>query len=325
MVERSVRIDDRADGKPRTLRLLAAADESLMEAPVSPASTARCGWRWACWAPVWWWRPWCRCSSGWRPAQPAHGAGQGACGDTQRLDGTFPVEIMPLIDEFNTVLAHNAEVVERARTQAGNLAHALKTPLSVLANAGPCQADTGRPPGASGGGAGGRCPPPGGLPPGAGPGRRHARARCQDCVLLPVVDGLVRVMQRIHAERQAQSPWQPMAAVRWRFGARRRTCRKCWATCWTTPASGPAHGSRCGPTPRGPRCASRWMTTARGWRAEQRAAVMRRGVRADEQVPGSGLGLAIVDDLARLYGGRVELLDSPQGGLRAALTLPAVA
>jgi signal transduction histidine kinase len=48
-------------------------------------------------------------------------------------------------------------------------------------------------------------------------------------------------------------------------------------------------------------------------------------VRADEQVPGSGLGLAIVDDLARLYGGRVELLDSPQGGLRAALTLPAVA
>jgi signal transduction histidine kinase len=51
---------------------------------------------------------------------------------------------------------------------------------------------------------------------------------------------------------------------------------------------------------------------------------MRRGVRADELVPGSGLGLAIVDDLARLYGGRVALLDSPLGGLRAALTLPAV-
>lgn len=41
---------------------------------------------------------------------------------------------MPLIDEFNTVLAHNAEVRGRARTHAGNLAHALKTPLSMLAS-----------------------------------------------------------------------------------------------------------------------------------------------------------------------------------------------
>jgi signal transduction histidine kinase len=61
-----------------------------------------------------------------------------------------------------------------------------------------------------------------------------------------------------------------------------------------------------------------------GLAPEQRDRVMRRGVRADQQVPGSGLGLAIVDDLARLYGGRVELADSPLGGLRAVLTLPAV-
>jgi len=51
--------------------------------------------------------------------------------------------------------------------------------------------------------------------------------------------------------------------------------------------------------------------------------VLNRGERADEQVPGSGLGLAIVDDLARLYDGRVELTDSPLGGLRAVLVLPA--
>jgi signal transduction histidine kinase len=48
---------------------------------------------------------------------------------------SFPVEIAPLVEDFNGVLEQNAEVVERARTQAGNLAHALKTPLSVLANA----------------------------------------------------------------------------------------------------------------------------------------------------------------------------------------------
>jgi signal transduction histidine kinase len=61
-----------------------------------------------------------------------------------------------------------------------------------------------------------------------------------------------------------------------------------------------------------------------GLDVQQRGSVMRRGVRADELVPGSGLGLAIVDDLARLYGGGVELLDSPLGGLRATLTLPTV-
>ena len=61
----------------------------------------------------------------------------------------------------------------------------------------------------------------------------------------------------------------------------------------------------------------------KGIAAEQREAMLRRGVRADQQVPGSGLGLAIVDDLARLYGGQVVLANSPLGGLRAILTLPA--
>jgi signal transduction histidine kinase len=62
-----------------------------------------------------------------------------------------------------------------------------------------------------------------------------------------------------------------------------------------------------------------------GLTAPQREVVLQRGVRADEQVPGSGLGLAIVDDLARLYGGSVVLVDSPTGGLRVMLTLPVAA
>src|SRR5262249_45639131 len=52
-------------------------------------------------------------------------------------------------------------------------------------------------------------------------------------------------------------------------------------------------------------------------------AVMRRGVRADEAAQGSGLGLAIVRDLAEVYGGSISLEDSPMGGARARLTLPA--
>jgi signal transduction histidine kinase len=54
-----------------------------------------------------------------------------------------------------------------------------------------------------------------------------------------------------------------------------------------------------------------------------RPAVLQRGVRADEAAAGSGLGLAIVRDLAELYGGSIELGESPMGGLRATLKLPA--
>jgi signal transduction histidine kinase len=57
--------------------------------------------------------------------------------------------------------------------------------------------------------------------------------------------------------------------------------------------------------------------------AELRETVLRRGVRADETASGSGLGLAIVRDLAELYGGSIELGQSPLGGLRATLKLPA--
>jgi len=54
-----------------------------------------------------------------------------------------------------------------------------------------------------------------------------------------------------------------------------------------------------------------------------REAVMQRGIRADEAAQGSGLGLAIVRDLAEIYGGSFSLEDSPMGGARARLTLPA--
>ena len=56
-------------------------------------------------------------------------------GQTARLEGRFPQELQPLVNEFNHVLAENADMVQRARTQAGNLAHAVHTPLSILANA----------------------------------------------------------------------------------------------------------------------------------------------------------------------------------------------
>src|SRR5215813_9445841 len=55
-------------------------------------------------------------------------------GTAERLEGTFPVEIAPLARETNALIEANREIVERARTHVGNLAHALKTPLSVIVN-----------------------------------------------------------------------------------------------------------------------------------------------------------------------------------------------
>jgi signal transduction histidine kinase len=58
---------------------------------------------------------------------------------------------------------------------------------------------------------------------------------------------------------------------------------------------------------------------------EDRARVFERGERLDESVPGTGLGLAIVRDIAKLYGGTLELNESVLGGLQTKLTLPAIA
>jgi signal transduction histidine kinase len=125
-----------------------------------------------------------------------------------RLEGEFPVEITPLVDEFNSVLEQNAEVVERARTQAGNLAHALKTPLSVLANAAAGKDDelarlvvarSMRP--------NARCTTTWRVP---SRGRRGASAGART-PLRPVLEGLLRTMRRIHAERQLELLLHPIA------------------------------------------------------------------------------------------------------------------
>ena len=71
-----------------------------------------------------------------------------------------------------------------------------------------------------------------------------------------------------------------------------------------------------------PGFADRGDDDGRGLSAAERAQVSRRGQRLDESTPGSGLGLSIVVDLAAIYGGSLQLEDSPLGGLRASLRLP---
>ncbi|MBK6295085.1 MAG: ATP-binding protein [Rhodoferax sp.] len=326
MVERTVRIDDPTNGSARTLRLIAAADERFMEAPVASLNgtlwlalgVLAAGLIVAALVQV---------LVGLAPLRSLRSAlGKVHSGETQQLEGSFPGEIMPLIHDFNTVLARNAEVVQRARTHAGNLAHALKTPLSVLANA----ADAAI----------------------AAPGKEaqaselarlvaeqvgiarkqvdYHLARAQAAAtsrvpgaktaLQPVLEGLLRVMRRMQ-ERQLSitvAAWP--ASLSFRGEAQDlqemlgnlldNACK--WATQHVElSARTEASSLTIVIDDDGP-----------GLAAEQRHAVIQRGVRADQQVPGSGLGLSIVDDLARLYGGQLALCESPLGGLRAALTLP---
>jgi signal transduction histidine kinase len=235
------------------------------------------------------------------------------------LPGDFPSEVQPLVDELNTVLARNLAFVERARSQAGNLAHAIKTPLAVMANAADAE--------------------PGPLAEVVAAQIALARQQVdyhlasaraaaaaqlpgQSCLLRPAIEGLLRVMNRLHVERGLQieladGPEQlvfrgeAQDAQEMLGNLLDNACK--WAR--TRVAVGIAQvGSelRIDIDDDGP-----------GIAADQQQRVLQRGVRGDEQVPGSGLGLAIVDDLARLYGGRLELLTAPLGGLRARLWLPA--
>jgi signal transduction histidine kinase len=323
MVERSVRIDDTPDGKPRTFRLIAAADESLMSEPVARFSgilwlalgLLAAGLILAALVQVF---------VGLAPLRTLRNAlGKVRSGETQRLEGTFPDEVTPLIDEFNSVLAQNAEVVERARTHAGNLAHALKTPLSVLANAATSGKDAEHSELA-------RL-----VVDQVAIARRQVDyhlSRAQAAAssrmpgaktpLQPVIEGLARTMRRIHAERQLELTIQPFPESL-SFRGEVQDMQEMLGNLLDNACKWAKRNVELNARGNGTTLTFTIDDDGSGLAVDKRDAVILRGIRADEQVAGSGLGLAIVDDLARLYGGQLELVDSPLGGLRVVLTLPA--
>jgi signal transduction histidine kinase len=249
-------------------------------------------------------------------------------GRAERLAGSFPVEIAPLARETNALIDANREIVERARTHVGNLAHALKTPLSVIVNEANARGDD----------------------PFAAKVReqtaimrdqvaRHLeRARLAAGLTVvgtvteirPVVVALARTMEKIHHDRRIAIDVEASDGTKFR-GERQdleemvgnlvdNACK--WARSRVTievqPQTEVAERGR--PVVRlvvdddGP-----------GLSQAEREAVQqaRRGRRLDETKPGSGLGLSIVVELAGLYGGGLSLGTAPIGGLRAELALPA--
>ena len=249
-------------------------------------------------------------------------------GTAQRLEGSFPQEVQPLIDDFNAVLDRNAEVVARARHQAGNLAHAIKTPLAAMSQAAAvalqrpqASADLATL-----------------VADQVGVARRHvdwhlARARAAAAqglpgarvMLQPVVSGLLRVMERVHANRRLGLQGAPMAAEL-AFAGEVQDLQEILGNLLDNACKWARHEIRVSAAPiesaGGARLRIVIDDDGPGIEPDRRQKVMARGARLDESMPGSGLGLAIVNELVGLYGGSVRLESSPMGGLRVEVELP---
>lgn len=239
-------------------------------------------------------------------------------GRAERVAGRYPAELEPLAQELNALVAHNQEVVDRQRTHVGNLAHALKTPLSVMLTEasrapGPLaelvtrQAETMRTQ--------------------VDHHLRRARtaARAQGSrdrtPVAPSLEELARTLERIFEEKRVMIDWTADETLAFQ-GERQdlleiagnvmeNACKWCRRTVWADAEPLSDERFRLVIEDDGP-----------GLPPDRRDEVLKRGARLDESAPGSGLGLSIVDELVRAYGGRIELGHSEHGGLKLAIELP---
>ena len=245
-------------------------------------------------------------------------------GEATSLEGRFPSEIEPLVDEMNALIDNNKRIVERSRTQVGNLAHSLKTPLSVLTNEAAAK---------------------------GGPSAKTVaeQARAMDFQIQhylkrariaaqresivfrtevePVAEKLVSVMRKLNPDKHMGFNMKAEAHV---FMGEKEDLEEIlgnllenagkWARRQITLTVADAAGGD----------GRRWLQftvedDGPGIAADKRETALKRGKRIDESVPGTGLGLAIVAETASAYGGSVELGESAAGGLRVEVILPAAA
>ncbi len=240
----------------------------------------------------------------------------------RRLEGGFPDEVMPLVAEVNELLEAQESAIERARTRAGDLAHGLRTPLTVLAG-----------------------------------DARKLRERGQE-EIANEVEELTRNMQ-LHIDRELARTRTAQQAARGKLSAEltpvvdrliaalRRTPRG-EALAWklnipdglVVAAEAADLAEIAGNLIDN---AMKWATASvqvsarqdgevvmlavrddgKGVPDEMLAALGRRGARLDEQIPGTGLGLAIAREILEAYGGELDLANDPEGGLKATARLPA--
>lgn len=241
-------------------------------------------------------------------------------GQAQALSDRYPDEIQPVVDEMNVLIDNNRRVVERARTQVGNLAHSLKTPISVLQN----EAASGTPVTAQ-------------LVTDQATAMKaqvdHYLKRARIAAqaggtafrtdTTEALERLVRVMRKLNPDMKIDLVLDdtPIAFAGERedfeeiCGNLMENAAK-WGQSQIRIAVGDAdhddsHLFKVTVSDDGP-----------GISQEQRAEALKRGQRLDESKPGTGLGLSIVVETVRAYKGEVALSRSDLGGLDVVLTLP---
>jgi signal transduction histidine kinase len=236
-----------------------------------------------------------------------------------RVIEPLPLEVQPLVEELNGLLAHTERQAEEARTHAGNLAHALKTPLTVVMNAATAQApdlsET--------------------VMREAAVMRRQvdhhlARARAvgrravghSHAVIWESAEAVLRVVTRLYAATRFDLDGRRHAAVR----IERQDLDEVLGNLIENAAKygGGSVFVTVDPTPANLAFCEIWVEDdGMGIPAQDREAIFARGARLDTGKPGTGLGLAIVRDVVEIYGGAVELAESEDlGGLLVKVRLP---
>ncbi len=237
-----------------------------------------------------------------------------------RLEGRFPHEVEPLVDEVNALLAERSETVERARASAADLAHGLKTPLAILAAEGRHLSETGQHEAARE------------IDRQVAIMNQHVerqlartRARGQQRLtgertgLKPVVEKLVGAFRKLPRGDAIQ--WEETVDERLHVamdpmdveevvGNILDNARK-WAASRVEVTAVQVEDS----------VALTVSDDGRGVAQGEISKVLVRGGRADMQAPGTGLGLAIAQDILEVYGGRLRFEKNESGGLRVTVWL----
>ena len=239
-----------------------------------------------------------------------------------RVGGSYPAEVQPLVDDLNALLDERERRVARAVAKAGDLAHGLKTPLAVLAH----EAQQAR--------AAGHGQLAAEIDQQIDRMRRqidyhlaHARSAASSASsaarasIATSAEGLVRALHRLHAERRLRIDID--APDSYAFRGQREDLDEMLGNLLDNACKWARTQVRLTCSKEGEQVVIAVDDDGPGIEPSMREAVMRRGVAADETAHGSGLGLAIVRDLAEIYGGSISLEESPMGGARARLTLPA--
>ncbi len=251
-------------------------------------------------------------------------------GEAERLEGEFPREILPLVNEINALIDSNGRIVDRARMQVGNLAHSLKTPLAVLLNESrvlePAHQELVRSQAEA-------------MQAQVQSYLNRARIAAQResvlvrCEVEPVLERLVRVMRRLNPDKAFHLQVAPGATLAMEQQDVEETignllenaARFCTTGVWLSAVATaePPEGET------GDGVRRTWLEVAveddgPGLSPEQADEAMKRGRRLDESRPGAGLGLSIVREIASEYQGAFRLGRGGRGGLRAVLILPSV-